>query len=70
MFQFTYEIENNDVFRFLDKLTLFTKEGFSTSAYHKNFPVFLPIQACSCHPPTFYTCVNWALNICSDPISF
>ena len=73
--QFTYEIENNGVLPFLDTLVSRTEEGFSTSVYRKHFAVSLLPHSHSCHPPSqkmaaFYTFVNRALNICSDPISF
>ena len=73
--QFTCEIEKNSVLPFLGTLVYRTDEGFSASVYRKNFAVFLPPHARSCNLPrqkmaTFYTFVNRALNICSNPISF
>ena len=73
--QFTYEIENIGVLPFLGTLFSCTDEGFSTSVYRKIFTVSLPPHSRSCHPTsqkmaTFYTFVDRAFNICSDPISF
>ena len=60
---------------FLDTLVSRSEKGFSTSVCRKYFAVSLPPHSRSFHPPSqkmaaFYTFVNRALNICSDPISF
>ena len=71
--QFAYEIGNNGVVPFLDTLASRTEKGFLTSVYRKHFAVVsLPPHARSYHLPNqktaaFYTFVNCALNICSDP---
>ena len=56
-------------------LPLSTIKGFATFVYRKNFAISLPPHTHSCHPlsqkmAVFYTFVNRALNICSDPVSF